>query len=384
VSQTHCRPTYVELDEAALIHNVSLFRAHLPKTTEIIAVVKANAYGHGALEIVHGAQSAGIHRFAVATVGEALELRAHGLNDPILVFGPWESDCVVDAQAQNIALTLFDPSQLELLKAGLSPSLAPLKVHLKIDTGMHRYGLAEDDAIVGMLQELSRWHKVKVEGLYSHYADADDLHSTYSDEQYARFMNVYERLRIEGLLPPLVHFSNSAAAMRYPERSFQAVRLGIALYGLPPVEAFDQAFGFPLRPVLTLKSTIVQIRTLAVGETVGYQRLYQASSERRIATIPIGYGDGVSRRLSQIGEVIIRGMRAKMIGTVTMDAIMVDVTHLPEVALGDEVVLIGAQGKEAISVLEVARWLDTSHYEVTTALAHRLPRLLKHGEEREI
>lgn len=384
MSQTHCRPTYIELDEAALIHNVSLFRAHLPKTTEIIAVVKANAYGHGALEIVQAAQAAGIHRFAVATVGEALELRALGLNDPILVFGPWESDCVVDAQAQNIALTLFDPSQLEGLKAGLSPSLSPLKVHLKMDTGMHRYGLIEADTIVRVLQDLSRWHKVSIEGLYSHYADADDLDSTYSDEQYARFLNVYERLRTEGLLPPLVHLSNSAAAMRYPDRSFQAVRLGIALYGLPPVEAFDKALGFPLRPVLTLKSTIVQIRTLAQGETVGYQRLYEAPSERRIATIPIGYGDGVSRRLSQTGEVIIRGMRAKIVGTVTMDAIMVDVTPLPEVALGDEVVLIGAQGEEAISVLEVARWLKTSHYEVTTALAHRLPRLLKHGDSREI
>ncbi|MBE3595161.1 MAG: alanine racemase [Candidatus Carbobacillus altaicus] len=384
MSQTLCRPTYVELDEEALIHNVRLFRAHLPPETEIIAVVKANAYGHGIFEIVQAAQTAGIHRFAVATVGEALELRAAGLTDPILVFGPWESDCVIDAQAQNIALTVYDTSQLERLKAALSPSLSALKVHLKIDTGMHRYGLSEEETIASVAEELARWNKVAVEGLYSHYADADDLTSTYSDEQYARFLKIYERLRAQGLLPPLVHLSNSAGAMRYPERSFQAVRLGIALYGLPPEEGLDQTFGFALRPVLRLKSEVVQLRTLAPGETVSYHRLYTTPSERRIATIPVGYGDGMSRRLSQVGEVLIRGERAGIVGRVTMDAIMVDVTHLPLVRQSDEVVLIGRQGAEEISALEVARWLDTSHYEVTTALAHRLPRLLKHAETREI
>lgn len=381
VVQPFCRSTYITLDEASIRHNIQVIRARLPEGVGVIAVVKDNAYGHGVREIAEAALRSGATRLAVATVGEALELRAAGITAPTLVFGPYDDHCVADAQAQSFALSVFDPAQAAIIRQGLAPSLAPLKVHLKVDTGMRRYGFQSPEDVLETIRALRALGRVEIEGLYSHYASADDLSSDAPEEQYARFVQFVEALRAEGLLPPIVHLSNSAGAMRYPERSFSAVRLGIALYGLSPAPGFADHFGIPLRPVLSLRSIVAQLVDVAPGTAVSYGGTYVAPSPRRLATVPVGYGDGYDRRFSNKGAVLIRGQRAPIVGRVTMDAVVVDVTDIDGVAFGDEVVIIGRQGQEEISAEALAEALGTIPYEVTTRLARRLPRVIVSSDD---
>ncbi|PTQ53787.1 MAG: Alanine racemase [Hydrogenibacillus schlegelii] len=380
MSRIACRSTTIVLDLSALRHNLQTIRARLPQGTGVIAVVKDNAYGHGAREIAEAALRVGAGALAVATVGEALELRAAGIGAPVLVFGPYAASCVADAQAQGLTLTVFDRHQVDLIRQGLSPLLPPLRVHLKVDTGMRRYGFRSPDEAADAVRALRSLGRVEVEGLYSHYAAADDLDGDSADSQFARFQAMAAALGEAGLLPPVLHFSNSAAALRYPERSLSAVRLGIALYGLSPAPGFLERLGIALRPVLTLRSSIAQVVEVPAGTAVSYGGTYVADRPRRLATVPVGYGDGYDRRFSNRGEVLVRGRRVPVVGRVTMDAIVVDVTDVPQAAPGEEVVVIGRQGSEAITAEALAEALGTIPYEVVTRLSRRIPRVVVEGE----
>lgn len=372
-----CRPTYIELDLEALAHNVRAIREHLPEGTEVMAVVKANAYGHGAIPIARAALKAGATRLAVALLEEGLELRRAGIEAPILVLGYTDPGSLPYAQRERIAVSIFTEDQVERAIPHLSPQFPPLLTHLKVDTGMHRIGFLSPESFLRTAKRIVDSEVMVLDGLFSHFSMADDPTSDYSVTQYRRFQEWMDLLKREGIHPKTIHINNSAGSLRFPAWGHTMVRFGISLYGLYPSEAVEKEGILPLQPVLSLKTQIVQVKELPAGEPVSYGGTYVTSVPSRIATLPIGYGDGVDRRLSNRGFVLVHGRRAPIIGRVCMDQCMIDVTAIPDVKVGDEVVLIGRQGTEEIRVDDIASLLGTINYEVVTRLSARLPRLVK-------
>lgn len=372
-----CRPTYIELDLEALAHNVRAIREHLPEGTEVMAVVKANAYGHGAIPIARAALKAGASRLAVALLEEGLELRRAGIEAPILVLGYTDPGFLPYAQRERIAVTIFAEDQVERAIPHLSSQFPPLLTHLKVDTGMHRIGFLSPESFLRTAKRIVDSEVMVLDGLFSHFSMADDPTSDYSVTQYRRFLEWMERLKREGIRPKTIHINNSAGSLRFPAWGHTMVRFGISLYGLYPSEAVEKEGILPLQPVLSLKTQIVQVKELPAGEPVSYGGTYVTSVPSRIATLPIGYGDGVDRRLSNRGFVLVHGRRAPIIGRVCMDQCMIDVTAIPGVKVGDEAVLIGRQGTEEIRADDIASLLGTINYEVVTRLSARLPRLVK-------
>lgn len=372
-----CRPTYIELDLEALAHNVRAIREHLPEGTEVMAVVKANAYGHGAIPIARAALKAGASRLAVALLEEGLELRRAGIEVPILVLGYTDPGTLPYAQRERIAVSIFTEDQVERAIPHLSPQFPPLLTHLKVDTGMHRIGFLSPESFLRTAKRIVDSEVMVLDGLFSHFSMADDPTSDYSVTQYRRFQEWMERLKREGIRPKTIHINNSAGSLRFPAWGHTMVRFGISLYGLYPSEAVEKEGILPLQPVLSLKTQIVQVKELPAGEPVSYGGTYVTSVPSRIATLPIGYGDGVDRRLSNRGFVLVHGRRAPIIGRVCMDQCMIDVTAIPDVKVGDEAVLIGRQGTEEIRADDIASLLGTINYEVVTRLSARLPRLVK-------
>ncbi|MBE3549965.1 MAG: alanine racemase [Brockia lithotrophica] len=372
-----CRASRIELDADALRHNVLALTGLLPRSSGIMAVVKANAYGHGVRQVAPLLAEIGVSYFAVATLSEALEIRTLGVDTPILVLGPVDADCLPDAQAQGIAVTVFDPAFVPRLRTSLKSSLPRLKVHVKVDTGMHRWGIGQEEEVVDVLRVLRELPKVEVEGIYTHLARADEPDVDDAERQHERFARLLARLDAEGLTPPLRHVNNSAGFVRFPDRSYELVRLGISLYGVPPSPRIASSFAF-LRPVLRLAAPIAQLHLLAPGETAGYGGGFEARRPTRLAVVPLGYGDGIFRALGGgRGEALVRGRRVPIVGRVSMDALFVDVTDVPEASVGDSVVFLGTQGTESISPWEVADRLGTIAYEVLTQLGPRLARVLR-------
>jgi alanine racemase len=376
--------SWTEIDLDALAANVRAFRRHCGGSVEIIAVVKANAYGHGDEMISRAALAAGAVRLAVHRWQEGEALRRAGIDAPMLVMGYTPLSAAAEVAALKLTPTV---TTLEFATefaaaaggagtgAGKPPAAAP--VHVKLDTGMGRHGLLPEEA-VDFIAALKRMPGLRVEGLYSHFATADDQDLSYARKQLALFNQVSAALKQRGLLPPVRHCCNSAAAMVLPEAHFEAVRPGLSLYGMNPF-----AYGpppLPLEPVLTLKSRVVRLRTLPAGSAIGYGCTYVTQRPQRVALVPVGYGDGYHRLLSNRAQVLIGGRRADILGRVSMDQIVVDVDHIPGVAMEDEVTLIGSQGDETISAEEVAGWAQTINYEVTTALLPRLARLPRVGK----
>lgn len=371
------RPTYIELDLEALAQNMESLREHLPSGTEVMAVVKANAYGHGAVPIARAALKAGATRLAVALLEEGLELRRAGIEAPILVLGVTDPGALPYAQREQIAVTLFSEEQVARAISTLSFQLPPLRVHLKVDTGMHRIGFLDPASFLRAARRIDESEVTRLDGLFSHFSTADEPVSQYSKVQHQRFEEWIDLLKREGIRPGTIHMNNSAGSFRFPEWSHSMVRFGISLYGLSPSEAVKEEGFLPLQPVLSLKSQIIQLKELPAGEPVSYGGTFVTARRTRVATLPVGYGDGVDRRLSNRGAVLVRGRRAPIIGRVCMDQLMIDVTDIPGAKEGDEAVLIGRQGTAEISADEIAFMLDTINYELVTRLSSRLPRLLK-------
>lgn len=337
-----------------------------------MAVVKANAYGHGAIETSRTLIQHGVTRLAVFSTDEGTALRQAGIMVPIVVLGPVFQEQFDDLVHHHLTPVVSDPSVLTGLSqaAALRETIHP--IHLKIETGMGRLGLTQNE-----LASLISAHRfppcLRLEGLMTHLADADGSDSDATEEQIRRFQNALKVVLEGGFQVPLVHVSNSCGAVRFPSAHFSLVRPGIMLYGYHTfpgsVEAPD------LRPVLSLKTRIAQLRTIQPGETVSYNRTFTARRPTRIAVLPIGYASGLSRRLSNRGSVLIRGQRAPITGLVCMDMVMVDVTEIPGTAVGDDVILIGRQGDDEITASEVAKWTDTIPYEVLCAISPQIPRL---------
>jgi alanine racemase len=366
------RAAWVEIDLGAVRDNVAALVA-FAAPAQVLAVVKADGYGHGAVPIARAALDAGAAWLGVALVEEGVELRDAGIDAPILVLSepsPDAAPTVVEHQLTSVVYTAGGIDALAKAAAGRGGGERP-GVHLKIDTGMHRVGAAPDQA-VELARRVDQSDELVLEGVLTHFAIADEPDDPYTSEQLARFHTVLEDLDTAGLRPPLVHAANSAGLLAFPEAHFDLVRAGIAIYGIPPAPVL--AGRAVLRPVLSLKARVSYVKTLAAGDRLSYGLRYRVERASRIATVPIGYADGVPRNLAAVGgEVVVGGRRRPVAGTVTMDQLMVDVGD-DEVAVGDEVVLIGRQGDAEVTAQEWADRLGTIAYEIVCGIGPRAPR----------
>lgn len=339
-------------------------------------MVKANAYGHGAVPVARAMLAAGAPRLAVHRAIEGVELRRGGIEAPILVMGytpPAGAEMVAQWRLTPSVITLEFAQALSGRAAALG-SLVP--VHVKIDSGMSRYGIMPSE-VGEFLQALARLPGLSIEGLFTHFACADMLDPAPTHRQLQVFEDTLRATRGVGIQPALIHAANSAAAMRLPETHFNAIRPGIGLYGLDPSTEWPP--GFELQPALTLKSRVSRVRTLPPEAGVSYGHTFVTQAPTRAALVPVGYGDGYARILSNRSSVLVGGQRASMIGRVCMDQFVVDISHIPEVRQDDEVVLVGSQGQERIRAEEVASLAGTINYEVTTSLLPRVVRVYRQG-----
>lgn len=371
--ETFYRPTWAEISLDALRHNIGEFRRFLPASTKLLASVKANAYGHGAIEIAREAQACGIDYLGVAFLDEALQLRRAGITAPILVLGFIPPDALELARANHITVTLFGQALLDAA-AQLPEEGPPLQMHIKVDTGMGRLGLLPGEAALELIEQAKRLTQVHVEGIFTHYAKADEADKAYTQLQYTRFQQFVAEAEQRCGPFAIVHAGNSATGIDTPDWTRGMLRLGISMYGLYPSDEVRQE-AVSLQPVMALKTRLAMVKTAPPQWGISYGTRYVTASEELIGTLPIGYADGYSRRLTGIAEVLIHGRRVPVRGTICMDQCMVGLADVPDAKVGDEVVLIGSQQDEHISVEEVAGQLGTIPYELICALAARVARV---------
>lgn len=366
-------PTWIEVDLGAIRHNVRLLRSLLAPGVGLVAVVKANAYGHGAVPVARAALAAGASGLAVARADEGLALRSAGIEAPVWVLGFVPESAAATCAEAGLTMTVARPGQAAALaSAARTAGRIPLPVHLKVDTGLSRYGVLPEE-VVSLARAIVAYPELYLEGLWTHFAVAEQPDHPYTARQLAAFECAREALATSGVHPPVLHAANSSAILRGTGH-FNCVRAGATLYGLQPEPGVT--VHPDLRPALTWKATVARLHTLAPGTSVSYGCTFTATRPTRVALVPAGYGDGYPRRLGQgRGAVLIRGQRCPIIGRVCMDNIVVSVDHLREVAEDDEVVLLGAQGADRISAEELAEWQETNNYEVVTRILPRPPRV---------
>lgn len=368
------RPTRAEIDLSAVAHNLAVVR-QLAAPAGVLAVVKANAYGHGAGLVARALEQAGVDMLAVALVEEGMELRNAGVRAPILVLGgAYEGG--YDALVEHALVpVVFREDHLEGLARVARARRQRVRVHLKVDTGMARIGVMPEQ-LGAFLSAARRFPEIELEGLASHLANADVTESALNRAQLAAFIRAYEQVKAAGYAPRWRHLSNSAAVVGLPEAKdpslFNLVRPGLLLYGHAPAEHLAHG---ALRPVLSWKTAVSHLKTVPKGTAVSYGSIWTAERTSRIATLPVGYADGYDRIFSSRSQVLIRGRRAPIVGRVCMDMCMADVTDIPDVALHDEVVLLGAQGTAHVDATELARLADTIPYEILCGIGARVPRV---------
>ena len=379
LSSMRCLRAWVEIDLSTVRHNVQQFKSLLAPGTDLMAVVKADAYGHGAQTIAKVALQAGATWLGVATVPEGIELRQAGLKAPILVMGavnhPEEVRAIAAWQLQP---TIVTPKQVLIFSDTLaSMQCEPLPVHLKLDTGMSRLGFDWQRA-VEFVDFVHRLPNLKIASLYSHLATADSPDPTTMQMQQQRFETAIAALRQHRLLPPKLHFANTAATLSNSALHYSMVRVGLGLYGLSPAPHLSTILD--LEPALTLKARITHLKTLAAGTGVSYGHTFIAPRQMQIAVVGIGYADGVPRCLSNQLQVLINGQRVAQIGTITMDQLMLDVSGVDTLQEGDVVTLLGRQGIHAITADEWAERTGTISWEILCGFKHRLPRVVVHRD----
>jgi alanine racemase len=360
------RPTVARVDLEAIRHNV---RALKPSASELMAVVKANGYGHGDVEVARAALDAGARWLAVALVEEGIRLRDAGVKAPILVLTEFPPGSHKDALTAGLTPSLYTDDGLVALAEATEVVGRPGRVHLKVDTGMHRVGVPPEGARGLASAALERG--LEIEGVWTHLARSEELDSPTTPGQLASFRAALEDLQGIGVRPRYRHVANSGATIGWPETHLDLVRVGIAMYGVSPGPQLDGRV--ELRPAMSLRSRVTHLRRLDRGEAVSYGHRYRLERDATVATVPVGYADGYFRLLTNRGQVLIRGRRHPVAGTVTMDQLMVDCGDQP-VQVGDEVVLFGRQDGGEIRAEEVARWIGTIGYEVVCAVGPRVPR----------
>ena len=374
--QLPSRPTWLEIDLSALAVNIRELRKRIGPRRLLYAVVKANAYGHGAELIAPAAIEAGVDRLAVAAVNEAISLREAGVRAPILLLGYTPPELAETLLEYDLTVSVYEACSALAFAETAARVCRPLTVHIKVDTGMHRLGIDPADAPL-LCAMLSKNPNLHLEGIYTHFSTADETDKAYSRKQLRRFTDLLEQLEHSGLRPPIAHAANSAATIDLPEAHLDAVRCGILLYGLSPS---DELPAPPkMRPVLGWKARVAQVRSLNANEPVSYGNSWRAPGPRTVAIVPVGYADGFPRSPRTWKSVLIRGRELPVVGRICMDHAFVDVTELTASGLpvdrDDEVVLIGSQLDASISVEDAAARLKTNNYEVASRLMARLPRI---------
>ena len=368
---------WAEIDLDALTHNLARIRREAGSGVGVMLVVKADAYGHGAVAVAQHALRCGIAGLGVGTSAEALELRDAGIRAPILVLGTIIDGEARDSLLNDVQIAVHSEDRCEQLQDMARRLGCKAEVHLKIDSGMGRLGVLPERAL-GVLERIQASSHLHLAGIMTHVAAGDGALSPSTQDQLELFNRTVERARASGLLEGCrVHAANSAAIFTGLGPGFDLVRPGISAYGVLPL---DLPGARELRPVMSLRSQVVFLKDLPAGTPVGYGATWQTSQPTRIAILPVGYNDGVSWRLSNRGEVLVEGQRARMVGRISMDYTTIDVTHIPGVSVGDTATLIGAQGKEFIGLAEVARRADTIPYEITCAVGKRVERVYRGGE----
>lgn len=367
------RNTWVEVNLDAIADNVKAFRQHLPAQTRIMAVVKADGYGHGAVQVAKEALAAGASYLGVALIDEAIELRQAGIEAPILVLGYTAPEFLEIAVEYNITITVFSEDIINALAEITGRVNKQATIHIKLDTGMGRVGVRSLEELEDLIAAARKSPPIVIEGLFTHFSCADEEDPSYTEDQHHTFSKVVQSASYTF---PIYHCSNSAAGILFPEWGYNMMRLGISLYGQYPSD-YAKGKGIELKPAFSLKSKIAYLKTVPPGTAISYGATYITSQESIIASIPIGYADGFSRSLSNRGEALVNGKKVPIIGRVCMDQLMLDVTAVPNCQVGDEVVFIGEQQAGLITVDNVAEKLNTINYEVTCMISKRVPRVYK-------
>jgi alanine racemase len=371
------RPAWIEIDLARLRHNYQVINQDKPKSVKLLSVVKDDAYGHGALRVARTALAAGASFLALVTLEEAMQLRDDGLRARMLLLGERQESELPWCVEHDLTVCINDLRMVEMLGRIAARAGKRARVHLKINTGMNRYGARWSEALP-LVESVCANKSLELEGLMSHFSMSDELDKTFALLQLARFNEVLSGVAAKGIAVPCRHLCNSGGFLDLPQAHFDMVRLGVLQHGVYPSKACRRITG--LEPTMTVKARVAVLQHLAKDDVVGYGMRYRAPSTRRIAVIPVGYGDGYPRVRNQ-GCVLIGGRRAPLVGGVAMDAFMVDITDLPEVRLWDEAVLMGRQGEDEISVHEVAQWKNSVSYDVLAGWRARLPRIHVNGNE---
>ncbi|MBS3787622.1 alanine racemase [Candidatus Bipolaricaulota bacterium] len=371
---------WAEIDLKAIESNVTRIEDFIATETEIMAVVKANAYGHGAEAVARAALRGGATRLAVHRVSKGIELRQTGIEAPILLLGYLPPAAAKRVASHDLTPTLTTKDGASALAKAARELGKKVKFHVKVDTGLGRFGLLPDE-VVEFFKYVDQLDNLTLEGFYTHFATADEIDKSYTYYQFWLYKRILDQLENEGFSVPIKHVANSAATLDLPETHLDMVRTGIAIYGLYPSQAVSRSVS--LTSTLTLKSQVARVRTLPAGSSISYGRTFITKEPTTVALIPIGYGDGYPRIISNRGEVLIHGRRVPILGTICMDQFVVDISSLPDdVKEGEEVVVIGKQGDEEITPKEVADWAETINYEIVTQILPRVNRVYtRRGEE---
>lgn len=371
---------YAEINIDDIISNLIQIKHHVGPNTKVMLVIKADGYGHGAIQISKALNREEIDYLGVATINEAIALREVGIDLPILVLGFTPEDNYSDLVKYNITQTIYSENMVEKLAAIAYAMNKVALVHIKIDTGMNRIGLKPSPEMIRYIKNIGDLQGIKIEGIFTHFSKADEGETEFTMNQLRIFEEFLKNLEASGVKPSMIHASNSAGMVDFPVAHQDMVRVGIALYGLYPSEEVNHS-EIKLTPSLSLKSNIIHLKRIEPGALVSYGGIYKATSPRIIATVPVGYGDGYPRGLSSVGRVIINGEYAPIVGRVCMDMFMVDVTDITDVKNGDQVILIGRDGNKAITVEEIAKHRGTINYEIICQLGKRIPRVyIKEGK----
>jgi len=378
--------TWAEIDLSAYAHNIRELKRVTQRQARLMAVVKANGYGHGAQEVARTALQNGAEYLGVARLHEAVELRKAGLAAPILILGYSSPDSAPTLIENELIQSVYSPTTAQELSDQAARRGKKIKVHIKVDSGMGRLGLLLEEqagnasqnspaaGTIGDFEVISRLANLEADGIFTHFATSDSADKSYANRQLERFMEFLNQLDQAGLKPPLAHAANSAAVIDLPDSHLDMVRPGIATYGLYPSDEVNQS-NVKLKPVMTLKSRIIHLKKVPAGFHISYGITYRTKKPTTIATVPVGYADGYNRLLSSRGYMLVHGKRVPVVGRVCMDLTMLDVGALKDVMIEDEVVVFGQQGNAAVTADELATTLNTINYEIVTSITARVPRV---------
>jgi alanine racemase len=368
------RDTWAEISLGNIRHNVNMLKSQLRESCRLMAVVKADGYGHGSVEVAKAAVDAGARELGVAFLDEAIHLRKAGMEMPILILGHTAVQAVEEAVRNDVGITFFSEDVLDEIIACSKKLGRQARIHLKIDTGMSRLGVFSLDEAIALAEKAIACGTVELEGVFTHFADADNEDVSYTWTQYRKFTAMIAELEKRNIRIPVKHCCNSAATLNFPEMHLDMVRIGINLYGLlsTPQRNRDR---YPFRQAMTLKTRIVALKRVREGSAVSYGRTFRTKADSLIATLPVGYADGYSRLLSNNGNVLVRGIMVPIVGRICMDQLMIDITSIPDVQVGEDVTLFGYSEGQTIAVDEIALKMNSINYEVVCAVGKRVPRI---------